>query len=973
MRHSCRKALLMVASTVGFACPVFGLPAELQPGKLSIKLISTRSGLPQESITALAQTSDRFLWIGTQAGLVRYDGADMVIFNRFNTEAFVNHYVTALQTSASGDLWIGTQSGLLFRGSKGSFRRWSEADGLPGPYIRALAQDREGRIWVGTYNGGLCFIRENRVHRVPVPEEMSRQPVRSFCPDDDRGILWIGSSKGLFRYSGGVVSAVEGSPVLTGLFIRAICRDGRGGVWLGTQSQGLKHFDGHELTHPPLSGAIPRDATVWSLLRDRQGMIWAGTRGRGLVIVSDEGVGSLDRSDGLSSNIIWSLLEDAEGEMWVGTRSGLCQLRCAPVISVDAKLGLADDFVLSVYQDDTGAYWVGSEKGLDRWDEWPFKLPLHRRYLDGFQVRSLLKTTDGVFWAGTRRGLFRKIGESFKRVEAVKHRPETVVNALAEDRQGCLWVGTSDSGLHRLCRGAADELIAELPNPVVRALHQSPDGRMWIGTEGGLVCIDGESRQVFTRSDGLPGNQIFTIFEDDQGILWVGCDNGLGILQGGNVTSAGMDQGLLVDFIFSILEDQMQNIWLGSPEGIIRLSRGPLQVFLDHKESKLRLRVFDEADGLVSHECNGASEPSAWEDGQGRLFFATRHGLSSVDVRALETLPIPDQPIITEVGNGKENVPTDQPILFNPDDPLIEINYTVPEFRSSHAIRYRYRMNGRPWVEMGARKTLSFSNLNPGLYSVEVQAGNLEDDWNRNSTSLNFRVLPHFWQQPAVMAIAAALLLCLVWLLHRFRLRQASRRAEKLDRLVKEKTLDLEKANRKLQEFAMRDGLTGVPNRRSFEIALESEWRRHQRSGLPLALIILDIDFFKQYNDRYGHLAGDDALKIVATAFAERLNRPGDHAARYGGEEFVGLLAESSLEGALRLAEGIRRGIAELKIPHGNSSVADYLTVSIGVASTVPDIHQAPNHLVMEADRRVYEAKKLGRNRISPTLENSVD
>ncbi len=176
--------------------------------------------------------------------------------------------------------------------------------------------------------------------------------------------------------------------------------------------------------------------------------------------------------------------------------------------------------------------------------------------------------------------------------------------------------------------------------------------------------------------------------------------------------------------------------------------------------------------------------------------------------------------------------------------------------------------------------------------------------------------------------------------------------------------LNLKKYQDFLQNLALLDGLTGIANRRNFDQTLEREWRRASRASDPIALLMLDLDFFKHYNDHYGHLKGDDCLRQVAMVLSRSTTRPADLAARYGGEEFVCLLPETNLKGALVTAEKICQGIAELKIPHEFSTAADHVTVSIGVASITPAFGENPEQLITAADQAMYRAKKLGRNRI---------
>lgn len=186
-----------------------------------------------------------------------------------------------------------------------------------------------------------------------------------------------------------------------------------------------------------------------------------------------------------------------------------------------------------------------------------------------------------------------------------------------------------------------------------------------------------------------------------------------------------------------------------------------------------------------------------------------------------------------------------------------------------------------------------------------------------------------------------------------------------LELKVRVKThIDLRLKTLKLQELSERDGLTMIPNRRRFEESLDNEWRRCLRSTLPISLLMIDIDYFKLYNDNYGHLQGDDCLKKVATAIADTVCRPGDLAARYGGEEFAVILGNTYMEGAKHIAEKIVSNIEKLNLSHERSEVSDRITLSIGISTLIPAKEYTTEKLIQNADDSLYEAKEAGRNQI---------
>ena len=180
----------------------------------------------------------------------------------------------------------------------------------------------------------------------------------------------------------------------------------------------------------------------------------------------------------------------------------------------------------------------------------------------------------------------------------------------------------------------------------------------------------------------------------------------------------------------------------------------------------------------------------------------------------------------------------------------------------------------------------------------------------------------------------------------------------------REHTRELERLNRELRHLSAIDELTGIANRRSFNKVLAQEWARAAREAIPLSLLMIDIDFFKAYNDHYGHQTGDECLRRVADALTNVARRPGDHVARYGGEEFAVILSHTGTQGAQTVAEALRAGVEGLNVRHARSPVHDRVTISLGVASTVPERRGSSDTLIAAADEVIYEAKRDGRNRV---------
>ncbi len=300
----------------------------------------------------------------------------------------------------------------------------------------------------------------------------------------------------------------------------------------------------------------------------------------------------------------------------------------------------------------------------------------------------------------------------------------------------------------------------------------------------------------------------------------------------------------------------------------------------------------------------------------------------------------------------------------------LEVRYTALSFLAPERVLFRYQLEGYDdrWIEAGTRRIAYYTALPPARYRFRVVACNNDGVWNTTGATFEFRIRPRFYQTWPFRAVVLLALTLAGYILFRVRVmvrvRALSARQAELEEVVELRTAEIKRANLELEWLAAMDSLTGMANHRTFHEELNKEWRRCLRLQCPLSLVFIDIDHFKPYNDAYGHLDGDGCLRRVAEAIASQVRRPGDIAARYGGEEFAVILADTPKEGASYVAEAQRAAVESLAIPHGTSPVSSVVTVSLGVATTMPWNGGAAEGLLGRADAALYRAKAAGRNRV---------
>jgi len=926
-------------------------------------------GLPQNTIQAVTQTRDGYLWLGTQEGLVRFDGAAFTVFDREHYPELHSDNVQTLLAERDGSLWFGTETGGVTHLANGRFTAFGTTEGLKALAVRALTQDASGTLWAATYGGGLHRFDGRRF--VQVDPRITGSVRGSSLLADSSG-LWMGTYDAGVRHLSARAEAALHKEELFPTDARALLRDRRGMLWAGLR-HGVSTFSGGKWT--TLAVGLPDDI-ITSLTEDRLGGIWIGTAGHGVYRYSAGSLASFTQADGLSAARVRSVFEDREGNIWVGTEGGgLNRLRRGAFLTYGEREGLSSDIAYAVYEDRNGAMWVGTQHdGVNRLSGDRFVNYSAKQGLTSPSVLALAGDAKGNLWVGTEGGgAFRLTGDRFISGGLPPNLGKTTVYAIDDDGRGCLWFGTSGKGLVGNCGGRMSVLNAKsgLGSDIVLSVAHDSDGALWIGTyQGGVTRYADGKFTTYTTKDGLGSNTVFAILADRDGIVWAATyEGGLSRFRNGKWTTIGTKNGLASNTLFTVLDDGLGSLWMSSNKGVMKIAKSEFRRLSVGGGGIVRTVVYGRADGMGSAECNGAVQPAGWRGRDGRLWFPTIKGVSVVDpARAMIPLPPPPVHIENVVIDGRSiGAGGSAEMVLDPATANLEVHYTGLSLGEPEAVRFRYRLDGYDgdWVDAGGRRVAYYTRLAPGDYRFRVTAADKNGAWNPAVVTVAFYKPPYFYQTRWFYPVVALLLVGLALSGYQLRVRRLRADAERLRKLVDERTMSLEEANRELQRLTILDGLTGVANRRRFDEVLDAEWRRAQRTQTPLSLIMLDLDCFHSFNERYGHLYGDEALKKVARALGGDLSRAGDLVARYGGEEFVAVLPATDMDGARKVAEQLRLDVESLGIPHQNSTAGPVLTVSVGLASVVPPRDRAPDSLIAAADGALYRSKHEGRNRVT--------
>ncbi len=756
---------------------------------------TTENGLPQNSVLAIAQTPDGYLWLGTEEGLLRFDGIRFVTFDKRNTPGLQSDEVDTLLVDHRGGLWIGTRGGGLVLFQNDVFRTFTTAEGLSSDSVQALYEDPAGDLWIGTDGGGLNRRHGDRFQIYKRRDGLADNAVFAVC-GDLKGGIWIGTAKGLSHWTGGRFVNKTTLDGLPGEDIRSLHADRDGSLWVGTNGAGAVHLTDAGMTRYTTQNGLSGNR-IWSMLQDSAGTMWLGTGGGGICRLNKSKFSCYDHKDGLSGDEVWALAEDAEGSLWIGSAGGgLSRLRNASFVNYGHPEGLSSDVALAVFQDREGFSWVGtSGGGVNRIA--PGGIITHYTTADGLadnQVFSIAEDQGGSLWFGTRHGLSRLKGKRFTTFTAEDGLPSDVVICLFGDSQGKLWAGTRGglsyfNGQKFLTYGIRDGL----PNGQVLSLaEEQRDHTLWIGTGGGLCRFRGGRFTAYGKRNGLSSEVIQTMTADSDGTLWIGTEGGgLNRLKAGKFTAYTAHSGLPEDGIFSILDDHRGNLWMSNNRGVFRVEKRELNRYADRGICEISVRAYGVGDGMRTRECNGGFQPAGWRLADGRLLFPTIKGVASVDPRHLAANHVAPHVVIEKTMVDGHVIRRQNDLRIPPGKGQLEFEYTATTFIEPAKVNFKYILEGfdKDPIDAGARRTAYYTNIPPGAYRFRVFACNADGVWSQVGDAVSLTLEPYFYQTKPFFAALGLLFIGLIAILHRSRtklLRARQQRLEQKNRFLEE-------------------------------------------------------------------------------------------------------------------------------------------------------------------------------------------
>lgn len=717
---------------------------------------TTENGLPQNSVTSIAQTPDGYLWIGTFGGLARFGGVRFKIFTTANSPELKSNRITALKTDAQGNLWIGTEHGEVIYYSDSKFKIIDDGETYESKVINDIFIDKDGLVWIAgdgsirtcwegkcqskNFDVGAFTIRQDSEGMIWVAAQDYKLYIfsegrfiedKTFIKDvlsietKNGGGLWVLTLNELFSYQNGKMRSVIvpnklGSP----RFSLRNCP--KGGLWFSSGNEVFNIKD-DIIKKYELEGVYAHNANM--IFIDRDDNVWLGRIGEGLIRLVNQRIQTLT-FDGEFEGIkiknvaVNSLVQDAKGDIWIATNSTLYHLQNGKTVKMS--------------------------------EEFPNVIP-----------GALLFDSEGTIWNATSTGL-----RSYREGKSVLHEEiswkySQTANSIFEDKEKNLWYGCLGCGVFVSDK---KKIIAKytkesgLVGNTVSIITQTRDGAMWFGTTSGVSRLKDGVITNWTTENGLSNNYVRDIYEDQDGAIWFGTyGGGLNRLKDEKIKHITTKNGLFDDIVSRILVDDEDNFWMLGNRGIYIVNRKNLNEFADEQIKQIYCNALTAADGMLTDEGNGGYQNAGIRTRDGKFWFPMIKGVVIIDPKQGKLAP--PIPIIEEVFLNDKLIENLNKVEINPGNESLEIYYTGLNFRKPEQIRFRYRLEGLDdnWTEAGTRRLANYPYLPSGNYRFQLQAANADGIWSEQIAGFEIEVFPPFWKSWWFIILFAVLVL-IIWI-----------------------------------------------------------------------------------------------------------------------------------------------------------------------------------------------------------------
>ncbi|MCX6278286.1 MAG: ATP-binding protein [Bacteroidetes bacterium] len=859
-------------------------PPAISPFRLKVDNWQMDQGLPVNSILTLGQTADGWLFLGTEEGLVRFDGNTFKTMNKSVIPELNVNFISALLGTRDTSLWIGTEGDGLIMLKNKKFIRLNKSNGLSDDRIFALSADSSGGIWVGTSGCGVNYLKDGKITKYDTANGLACNYIRSIVIDA-KGRIWIGTQKGLSVIVNGKIQNYFSRDGLSDDFIESLAIDKDQNLWIGTKSGGLNLFKQCKFSVYTMKDGLTNNA-VTALLFDANEILWIGTNGGGITRMMNGQFYPFTTKEGLSSDLIVTLFEDREGNIWAGSSgSGIDRIKRKLIQTISGKEGLPGDVILPIFEDHAGVLWLGvAGKGLNRLENGKVQTFTPKNGLPEQLVLAITEDLDNTIWVGTAGGGLTSFKNGkFTTYTSINGLSNNVVTALHFDRSGVLWAGTKGGGINRFNNGKFSTFMARegLSNDNVTCILEDRKKNLWVGTESGLNRIYDNKITVVNQKNGLSDDYILSLYEDREGNLWFGtAANGFNLFRDGKITQFTTKDGLINEVVLNIIEDDFGYFWISCNKGIYKIKRQNLLDFADLKVKSLNPVSYGKADGMATIECNGGVSPAGCKTRDGMLLFPTMRGVAIIDPGLMKTVSSCFSPVfIEEFLVDGQAVKITSPLSIPSYSNRLEFRYAGLNYTNPEKIKYRCMLVGfdKDWVDCGLQRSVYYTNIPGGDYKFIVMASNESGLWDENYfAELKFHLKPPFFRSflfYLIVAIFFSLLLFfgVYYFLIRFQRNKLKLLVEERTYELRQKMISQKQTQEKLQQtnaellIAKEQAESGDRLKTSFMNNISHEIRTPLNGIIGFNQLLSDPELTPSQREHYLSIVKSNSARLINT------------------------------------------------------------------------------------------------------------
>lgn len=783
---------------------------------LTLSQLNHRSWLARDlapaNVTALAQSPEGVLWLGTSHGLFWSDGLEFQPHASGGDFRLPSTNITALHATADGSLWVGFRLGGVTRLHKRELTSFGEREGFPAGAVHTITRDSAGTLWVAT-NGGLAHFVDNRWHTFGTEWGLPVGAVLSAFVDR-QGVVWVATSDAVLMLLAGQktfqwVWRFPNKISAAGGFAQAP----DGGMWLSAEGLGLVRLDPQNFSRPQRWLA---DRRLGPILFDLDGHLWmAGDSLRRLTVPENSaelddasvarGLEEFSRAQGLTSSSVRTVFEDREGNMWVGTTAGIDRLSPSDIVRV--ALPWPPDQATLVPGDD-GSLWIGGSDTslLLRFDNGRLAAQL-----PAAPFSAGTRAPDGGVWFGGRDGVAKLKGNALERTPL----PEAVrgldVQAMAADRFGVLWVSMDEHAVFRLADGVWSEYgnLPALPrSPVISAVSDER-GDVWLGyKDNRLARVSGDNVRVFTAENGLDVGAVTALHAKDS-LLWIGGELALSTFDGERFQPVWPASCQPFTAVSGIVETNRGDVWLFRGAGLTRIETARAQLTAENVERRVWCATYVRHEGLPGSAQQLRPTPSLVQAADGRVWLAATDGVAWINPDRMPRTATSPPTTILRINVGGTVYSADENFIRLPvHTQNLEIAYTAWSLTVPEQVRFRYWLEGSDpgWRVVGRERRAVYTNLGPGSYRFHVAASHDSETWSNSVATLDFEILPAFYQTNWFKGLCVLIALLLLGVFFRVQMLRATARVRIR---LEERMLERERIARELHDTLLQ-GLQGL-------------------------------------------------------------------------------------------------------------------------------------------------------------------